>query len=310
MPGSPGILAAAETIEGRRDLSGSIPYAHSGRNPDRSDWQTLPEHLDATGELAAQRGAPFGLAAAARLAGEFHDFGKHDPEFDLRLQGKDVRVDHSTAGAKLLLDRAPPQLRPCAEVLAYAILGHHAGLPDARGSDAGMERRIEMFRDPIAPAITAAVRPDFGPVAQELAAKLRPPPAAGFDLSVAGRMVFSCLVDADFRDTQAFYDRIEGRQRDRSWPQLPDILPDLVAAFDAHMAGFGADSDLNRLRAQILAHVRARAVEKPGLFTLTVPTGGGKTLASMGFALDHAARHGHRRIIYAIPYAEAWIETS
>ena len=123
-------------------------------------------------------------------------------------------------------------------------------------------------------------------------------------------MVFSCLVDADFRDTEAFYDRLEGRQRNRDWPALQDLLPDLRAGFDAHMAGFDPARGVNPLRAEMLAHVRAQAALPPGLSTLSVPTGGGKTLASLGFALDHAARHGHRRIIYAIPYTSIIDQTA
>src|SRR5690606_15396942 len=118
-----------------------------------------------------------------------------------------------------------------------------------------------------------------------------------------GRMIFSCLVDADFRDTEKFYAEIEGREIDRSWPELPSILPDLIDRFDRYMAAMPkADTKVNRSRGDILDHVRSRAAETPGLFSLTVPTGGGKTLASLGFALDHAEAHGHRRIIYAIPF--------
>lgn len=135
------------------------------------------------------------------------------------------------------------------------------------------------------------------------------PGSAPFDLSVAARMVFSCLVDADFRDTEAFYAGLNGTRPDPDWPALADLLPDWRRALDTHMAGFRQNGRINRLRADILAHVRRGAAMAPGLFTLTVPTGGGKTLASLGFALDHAAGHGHRRIIFAIPYTEAWIET-
>ena len=288
-------------------------FAHSGNLPDRSDWQTLAEHLAATAELAAARGAFVGLEAAARIAAAWHDFGKHDPAFDRVLQGENVSVDHSTAGAKLLLDRAKGAEKVAAELLAYGILGHHAGLPDARPSEGklegNMERRIERFRDPIAPAITAAAEVDLAPAVSEILQKLRKG-QAGFDLSVAGRMVFSCLVDADFRDTETFYTRLEGREADRDWPALPALLPDLRAAFDAHMAAFPAKTELNLLRAEVLAHIRAQAALPPGLFTLTVPTGGGKTLASLGFALDHAARHGHRRIIYAIPYTSIIDQTA
>lgn len=292
----------------RQGMKGSA-FAHSGTPGDRSDWQTLEDHLQATADLAAERGAALGLEAAARIAGAWHDFGKHDPAFDRVLQGEAVRVDHSTAGAKLLLDRARGDERFVAELIAYGILGHHAGLPDARGVDGGMDHRIDMFHDPIPADITAAADIDMAPALPELLAKLRRG-QGGFDLSVAGRMVFSCLVDADFRDTEAFYTRLEAREADRDWPTLRDLLPGLRAAFDAHMARFPAATEINLQRAEILRHIRAQAVLPPGLFTLTVPTGGGKTLASLGFALDHAARHGHRRIIFAIPYTSIIDQTA
>ena len=286
-------------------------YAHSGQQVDRSDWQPLTNHLEATARLAKARGEPLGLGATAEMAGKFHDLGKYDPAFDAVLRGENVRVDHSTAGAKVLLDLVPPHLKPCAQVLAYAILGHHAGLPDRNNAtNACMDQRIAGFRDVLPADVKAELAADFAPVANELQALMRPGDRMGFDLSVAARMVFSCLVDADYRDTEAFYDSLEDRQNDRDWPALSDLLPHLTAAFNSHMAGFTADSDLNRLRAEILAHVRGKASLSPGLFTLSVPTGGGKTLASMGFALDHAALHGHRRIIYAIPYTSIIDQTA
>lgn len=77
------------------------------------------------------------------------------------------------------------------------------------------------------------------------------------------------------------------------------------------MSDLGRDNaKINALRSDILAHVRSKAADGPGLFTLTVPTGGGKTLASLGFALDHARRHGHRRIIYAIPFTSIIDQTA
>lgn len=285
-------------------------YAHSGTKDHRSDWQTLEDHHEACSELAEARGAPLGLGAAAALAARFHDFGKYTPEFDRVLRGEKVEVTHSTAGARLLLDRVPKPMRLVAEALAYTILGHHAGLPDRHGASAAcFEHRVKTDKDRISKDIIEAQRPDFEPAARELMARMRPA-HAGFDFSVAVRMIFSCLVDADFRDTEGFYDKIENRQHDRAWPTFGDILPDLTAAFDAHMSGFSGEGRLNRLRGEILSHVRAQAALAPGLFTLTVPTGGGKTLASMGFALDHAARHGHRRIIYAIPYTSIIDQTA
>lgn len=282
-----------------------VAYAHSGRRKDRSDWQKLDDHLRQVSELCASRGTALGLSEAARLAGQFHDFGKHDPAFDRVLQGNPDRVDHSTAGGVLLLTRAESRTRFAAELLAHAIVGHHAGLPDSLG-EASLSARRDGYVDRIPAAVTDATTVDLMPAARELVARVRPA-TLPFDLSLAGRMLFSCLVDADFRDTERFYGTTDEAARD--WPTLAEVLPQMRAALDQRIAAF-ADNDLNRLRGRILDHIRDRATLPPGLFTLTVPTGGGKTLASLGFALDHASAHGHRRIIYAIPYTSIIDQTA
>lgn len=293
------------------DILGKSYYAHSGTNIDRSDWQLLTDHLEQVARLASERGASLGLMKTTSIAGLFHDLGKYDPAFDRVLKGEPGPiVDHSTAGGRVLCDQVPEHISPVAEVLAYAILGHHAGLPDKSGDDnACLDRRIERDAPPLDPAWQAHLPVNFEAAAREIVGHMRGE-KAGFDLSVAVRMVFSCLVDADFRDTEAFYDRLENRRCDRAWPTLQCLLPDLRQRFAAHMEGFGTSSDINRVRAQILSHVRAKAIMPPGLFTLSVPTGGGKTLASLGFALDHAAQHGHPRIIYAIPYTSIIDQTA
>ena len=285
-------------------------YAHSGKSEDRSDWQLLSDHLDSTAALGAARGLPIGLSQMAALAGAYHDLGKYDPAFDRVLCGMGERVDHSTAGGKLLVDRAAAGLKPMAEMLAYAILGHHAGLPDGTGGDGALDQRLKNHSYRIPQAVRDACQPDLMPALHELQKLVRPGEHFAFDASVATRMAFSCLVDADFRDTEAFYDALERRDRPRDWPELSDLLPRLRARFDLHMAGLPTTGELNRLRSRILTHIRARATLPPGLFTLTVPTGGGKTLASLGFALDHAAQHGHLRIIYAIPYTSIIDQTA
>ena len=288
-------------------------FAHSGHQPDRSDWQPLPDHLGNVARLAAERGGRIGLSATAAMAGLLHDFGKYDPAFDRVLQGdRTARVDHSTAGGWLALSHAQPRNRPAAEALAYAVLGHHAGLPDKQDDSAAcLTQRIAAFEriNPVDPQIASGIAVELDPVARELAGKC-PGPQPGFNLSLAVRMAFSCLVDADFRDTEAFYAQLDGLQKPRDWPALADVLPDLIARFDTHMASLPADTVINQRRQRILSHVRAGAAMPPGLFTLTVPTGGGKTLASMGFALDHALRHGHRRIIHAIPYSSITQQTA
>ncbi|MAW88490.1 MAG: CRISPR-associated helicase/endonuclease Cas3 [Phyllobacteriaceae bacterium] len=284
-------------------------YAHSGSFDDRSDWQSLAEHLSGVSALAAENGKPLGIERSTALAGSLHDLGKYTEAFQKRLQGGE-RVDHSTAGARIALDRSTGDDRVIAELIAYAVLGHHAGLPDRFNATAAcLERRLDGFSygpDPvweteIACDFTNLLPLNFVPTAG---------PKGAFQLSVLGRMLFSCLVDADFRETEQFYARLNGEERDRNWPALESIVEGLRAKFDSHMAGFPCDGALNALRADILRHVRGRSVDRPGFFTLTVPTGGGKTLASLGFALDHAAAHGKRRIIYAIPFTSIIDQTA
>jgi CRISPR-associated helicase Cas3/CRISPR-associated endonuclease Cas3-HD len=294
-----------------------VYYAHSGSLDDRSDWEPLAEHLRRTAERAAQFAAGSGLEKLAYLAGLFHDLGKYNPDFQRRLEGAKIQVDHSTAGARLLLDLTKGVDRVMAELVAYAILGHHAGLPDRKTSDhscfAERIRRFQNRLDPcwqeeLAGCELENLMPDwFGRVLT------RDNPHHAFDLSVIVRMLFSCLVDADYKETERYYAAIEGREVDRNWPLLQDVLPDLRARFDAHMARLNAGAaggEVNRLRREVLEHVRCKAGMAPGLFTLTVPTGGGKTLASLGFALDHAAAHGLSRIIYAIPFTSIIDQTA
>ncbi len=288
-------------------------FAHSVEGRSTEDWQPLSGHLTQVADLAAEFAAPLGLEKAARIAGLLHDLGKYTAAFQKRLSGGE-RVDHSTAGAWVLRDLVAggkPSDRMMAEVIGYAILGHHAGLPDRIG-DGSLSMRLDGFKPG---ALDGTWRNELAFDLAGLIPNIPPPPKEwrDFTLSFVGRMLFSCLVDADYRDTESFYDKFEGTERDRVWPALPDILPDLIGKFDRAMADKAAtskDTAVNRLRGEILTHVRERAALKPGLFTLTVPTGGGKTLASLGFALDHAARNGHRRIIYAIPFTSIIDQTA
>lgn len=280
-------------------------FAHSGSLGDKSDWQALSQHLLAVARMAADFARPFGLDKAAYAAGLFHDLGKYDPDFQRRLEGVAIQVDHSTAGAVMLQGLTKGADAFMAELIAYGILGHHAGLPDRNTSHPGcFERRFERFTDKLDPVWRNELSfhpADLMPEQITKAVSARKA-YAKFDLSVVARFLFSCLVDADFKDTEAFYAAREGWQPDREWLALQDLLPDFVGRFDMHMMQMRRDGELNRLRSDILAHVRAGAAMTPGLFTLTVPTGGGKTLASLAFALDHAKIHGHRRIIYGIPF--------
>ena len=256
-------------------------------------------------DLAESFGHRFGISRATRLAGLLHDLGKYNPAFQARLNGSKEPVDHSTAGAAVACGRATGDDRIVAELIAYAIAGHHAGLPDMGGAALStLSERLKAFSaTSLDPYWKTEIDVDASGLLPAFRWETTDRSRCAFQLALLGRMIFSCLVDADFKDTEAFYTRTERRSVDRQWPELSAILPRLLEHYDAHMARFGKPAgELNTLRADILAHVRGRAVEGPGLYTLTVPTGGGKTLASLGFALDHALAHGHTRIIYGIPF--------
>ena len=210
-------------------------WAHSGTPGDTRDWQVLAEHLRAVAEIASVTASPLGLKRAAFCAGLLHDLGKYHPTFQRRIMGADVRIDHSTAGGAILRREVAPRDDGAAEILAYCILGHHAGLPDRLNpTEACLDRRIESFADGLDPCWREAVSVDLAGVNAELLGHITRE-LAGFDLSVAVRMVFSCLVDADFRDTEFFYAGLEKREVDRSWPALDGCLPGMIEAFDRYI---------------------------------------------------------------------------
>lgn len=232
-------------------------FAHSGRLPDRMDWQPLQEHLDAVGLLAGQNAAAFGCAEIARASGLLHDLGKYTTEFQQRLSGDYGRVDHATWGARVAVER----FGPLGYLMAYGIAGHHAGL--ANGADGGQRIALKerlaanlnsldaaWLREIDLPTVLAP--PNFSAQSRE---------RGGFQQAFLSRMLFSCLVDADYLDTEAFYDRIEGRANDRrrSMPSLEALREQL----SSYLKQFAADTQVDRLRAEILNGVRAKAFELP-----------------------------------------------
>ena len=290
----------------------SVFYAHSLAKRDKLQWQPLAEHLRSVAQAAGARGAKFGARNAAALAGLLHDLGKYSLAFQRRLEGAGERVDHSTAGAQQVLRSAAERdSKIIAKVIAHAIAGHHAGMPDTIGDEASLDARLKREVE----ALDSAWQSEISPVVAGLMPAINwgEGKSVPYRLAFFGRMVFSCLVDADFRDTEAFYGAVEDQISDREWPRLLGLVDVLISRFEAFMADKAASAKatpVNALRAEILAHVRARAYEGQGLFTLTVPTGGGKTLASLGFALDHAKRHKLDRIVYAIPFTSIIDQTA
>ncbi|AQS41295.1 MAG: CRISPR-associated helicase Cas3 [Candidatus Tokpelaia hoelldobleri] len=294
-------------------------YAHTGNNSDKTDWQPLPVHLNGVSDIAMMAGEKIGLGELTRLAGLLHDLGKYDPVFQKRLEGEAIRVDHSTAGALILHDRAQQGVEKfIAKIVGFAILGHHAGLPDYIGNDSSFERRLARYakqreenKVQLDSSWEEEIPVTFGALDMALLSRLKHSQYPGIDLSFIIRMVFSCLVDADRRDTEAFCKERDGLKMERDWPSLQSLLPDFLDQYNAHMAAFrGRPGRLNQLRSEILDSVREKVANPRGFFTLNVPTGGGKTLASLGFALDHAKAHGMERIIYSIPYTSIIDQTA
>ena len=243
-----------------------------------------------------------------------HDLGKYSPEFQNYIAGNGTSPDHATAGAREILRMTPGAGADhfAALIGAYCIAGHHGGLPDWGG-----ERPLSGRLSKELPALDSVWQSDLAVETNGLFPKgfkrHQDPNLAGFQLAMFGRMVFSCLVDADYRDTERFYAEAKGERIDREWPALTDKIDGLIARFDAHMVAMQAkagETPLNRLRANILAHARGKAALPRGVFTLDVPTGGGKTLASLGFALAHAKMHGMDRIVYGIPFTSIIDQTA
>lgn len=260
--------------------------------------QTVKGHLTGTANLASEFADAFGAAGQAELAGLAHDIGKYTAAFQLRLQGGH-KVDHATYGAYECFMRR--QL-----AAAFAAMGHHGHLTDGGGkgdtSDAGT------FFGRIKRAKSGALDPD--PVwRQEISLPEAVIPAWAND-RLEGmfftRMLFSCLVDADYLDTEAFMDGHARQMYDG-----PDIDA-LWSRLSGYISGwFPPKGELNAQRCAILERCLSEGrTKRPGVFTLTVPTGGGKTVASLAFALAHAKAHGLKRVIYVIPYTSIIEQTA
>lgn len=297
--------------------SNAKSYAHSkeGHSPE-AGWQLLEEHARGVAQRAVEFAELFESAAWIRDAAWLHDFGKSDPAFQaylLRENGLDDagydetgrgRVNHSSAGAALSIEKLGQHV---GKVLAYLVAGHHAGLPDWHSSDTGnaaLSLRLREGEDNL-----NHIREKADMVHFSLDESARPPCWANSEnFHLWMRMLYSCLVDADYLDTEAFMNGNLAGER----AQFP-ALDVLKASFDAYMTEKvrnAATTPVNEIRQHILTACRERAKEPPGLFSLTVPTGGGKTLSGMAFALEHAIRHGKTRIIYVIPYTSIIEQTA
>ncbi|ERI06128.1 CRISPR-associated helicase/endonuclease Cas3 [Atopobium sp. oral taxon 810] len=311
-------------------------YAHS-KDDDQTQWQPLHEHLENVAELCGEFAKAFGYEQWGRVLGLLHDAGKSCDRFQKeRLRNRPVSVDHAAFGAARALelyggraDKDDPYGSQAymGELLAYAILGHHGGMK----TSIDVEDRVKQLGMPPAPGkavdnyspyhvmigefpdVVPPARLDLEPMmhscimrscsesVQDEEARNIVQQRLSFSGQALTRMLFSCLVDADWIDTERFMSPEVAEQREHGYDSIPVLLDRLENHLDG-LASEVEDTPVNEARAAVLADCREGAASKSGLFTLTVPTGGGKTLSSMEFALRHAAENGLERVIYAIPF--------
>ncbi len=278
--------------------SGARFYAHGKEGLDKSGWQPLSRHLENVAALARGFADAFGAGAWAAAAGALHDYGKVSREYQDRLDGASRRVDHSTAGAQRAVDLFGPAF---GRLLAACIAGHHSGLPDGKSADDSCLLKRLTNRDiPDTSGGRVLPVPEAPPSGFPLKRIDPDPTIRAFQISFFTRMLFSCLVDADFLDTERFMDPDKAAWRD-GFPGLDEVARRLREGVAVRFKD-PEPTEVNRLRGEVLNACRARAADPPGLFSLAVPTGGGKTVSSLAFAVEHALGHGLERIIYVIPF--------
>lgn len=278
---------------------------------DPSKVHLLEEHLISVANQSQVFASKFNHGSWGYLLGLWHDLGKYSSDFQKYIRGQkidDKEKQHAITGALYALEWLKKEglsskhikYKELRTLLLHGIAGHHGGLKDwnddlddrinkmhGRQFIAKLEPRSKIPQSIIDPVIDG---PGF--------------PSDKQNTSLLARMLFSCLIDADRLDTEEFMnpETFLMRKNPASWN-----LENLKVKFYEFLTNKlkklkDPENELNKIRAKILANCRSFALEKPGCFALTVPTGGGKTLSSMAFALDHAVKHNKDRIIYVIPY--------
>jgi CRISPR-associated endonuclease/helicase Cas3 len=275
-----------------------------------ADWEPLRRHLENVAKKAAEFTAAFGAAKWGSLLGRWHDLGKYSEEFQLYLLssadpdaselGSPRRVDHSTFGARYALEKIGGHR---AQMLAFCLAGHHAGLPNAYATDAAEERSTLDFRlnSKQIPPVTLPLGEMPMPNLQlpfKLASSDRD---AGFKIAFFTRMLFSALIDADRLATEAFCAPNQAEERRQEKPSVSELLSNLEGYLECKQSQ-AEKTTVNHVRARVLADCIAAADLDPGFFSLNVPTGGGKTLSSLAFALRHALAHNLRCVVFSVPF--------
>ena len=275
----------------------AISFAHSENSAGIK--HDLVDHLKGVADLAASFADKLGAADLGYWAGLWHDLGKIHPGFQTYLQAdsKPPRgPDHKGVGAVVASQYFEP--------LAFLVAGHHGGLP----SRADLKNWLrEKMNSPYIQEALLLARQQLSPI--EPGAPLSTPAHLRSDLDVEFflRMLFSALTDADFLDTERHFhpDKFERRG---GAPGLKELWERFVAD-QQRLTGKQTDR-VNILRHEVYEACLRGADMPPGIFRLTVPTGGGKTRSSMAFALSHALKHSLDRVTVAIPYTSIIEQTA
>lgn len=271
---------------------------------DESDghWitQSNEEHSAGVARLASQFAAEFGMASWGEVLGKLHDKGKESNAFQQHIRKESgyapcekVSGDyhHAYVGAILAKNTYG---KSSDNLFVNQILSHHTGLHDADEIEESMSKEVPAEIDTDVPKML-----------------LNKPPFANIiasDMHHLGRMLYSCLVDADYLDTEAFMDKASASLRGNK-ATLSSLLPMLEERLEV-MGESAPKSDVNAVRRLVQQQCRKMAESPIGFYSLTVPTGGGKTLSSLLWAMKHAIHNGQKRIIIAIPYTSIIVQTA
>ena len=258
--------------------------------------QTVKEHCENVAQKAKAFGSCFGAGEKAFIAGLLHDIGKYSAEFQNRILGSNQQVDHSTAGAKEAYSMKLPEA-------AFAIAGHHGGLPE-------LGSRFDSENEPTFCGRLNRSVPDYSAFQTEISTPVFTGKQAEFNKKYEEmffiRMLFSCLVDADYLDTEAF---MTGSERS----YISDSLEEINKKLDEYLVSLtnGPTSELNMVRSRLLRECIASGSHNDrGIYKLSLPTGSGKTIDSIAYAIKNAIHNGHKRVIYVIPYTSIIDQTS
>ncbi len=268
-----------------------LAHTKDGKNfTGEENSQTLKDHLENVSRYAECFANDFDAGEIGALLGLVHDFGKYQAKFQERIRNKSVKVDHASAGAKVLADT----FLEMGWLHGMVVAGHHTGLKDSgNGNNMGdttyaarmnnyQGETIDFEKEITLPS--SLILKKFNYDRENWS----------FAFATYFKMLFSCLVDADWTDTEEYVTDVK---REGISYTIDELLRKVNAGIPVNNG-----SPLNNIRAEILQDCRLAAKSEQGLFTLTVPTGGGKTLSSLAFALEHARKNNLKRVIYVIPY--------